>query len=57
MTQVDGVETSEQFDFGPFNVHQFTLDLDTLKTAEIVRSSGSSLYGSGALGGVVMAYR
>ena len=23
MTQVDGVETSEQFDFGPFNVHQF----------------------------------
>lgn len=53
MTQVDGVETSEQFDFGPFNVHQFALDLDTLKTAEIVRSAGSSLYGSDALGGVV----
>lgn len=53
MTQVDGVETSEQFDFGPFNVHRFALDLDTLKSAEIVRSSGSSLYGSDALGGVV----
>lgn len=53
MTQVDGVETSEQFDFGPFNVHQFALDLDTLKSAEIVRSAGSSLYGSDALGGVV----
>ncbi|MCC7126714.1 MAG: TonB-dependent hemoglobin/transferrin/lactoferrin family receptor [Acidobacteria bacterium] len=53
MTRVDGVETSEQFDFGPFNVHQFSLDLDTLKTAEIVRSSASSLYGSDALGGVV----
>jgi hemoglobin/transferrin/lactoferrin receptor protein len=53
MTQVDGVETSEQFDFGPFNVHQFGLDLDALKTAEIVRSAGSSLYGSDALGGVV----
>lgn len=53
MTQVDGVETSEQFDFGPFNVHQFALDLDTLKTAEIVRSAGSSMYGSDALGGVV----
>lgn len=53
MTQVDGVETSEQFDFGPFNVHQFTLDLDTLKSAEIVRSAGSSMYGSDALGGVV----
>ncbi len=53
MTQVDGVETSEQFDFGPFNVHQFALDLDTLKSAEIVRSAGSALYGSDALGGVV----
>jgi hemoglobin/transferrin/lactoferrin receptor protein len=53
MTQVDGVETSEQFDFGPFNVHQFALDLDTLKSAEIIRSAGSALYGSDALGGVV----
>ena len=53
MTQVDGVETAEQFDFGPFNVHQFALDLDTLKSAEIVRSAGSALYGSDALGGVV----
>jgi hemoglobin/transferrin/lactoferrin receptor protein len=53
MTQVDGVETSEQFDFGPFNVHQFALDMDTLESAEIVRSAGSSLYGSDALGGVV----
>jgi hemoglobin/transferrin/lactoferrin receptor protein len=53
MMQIDGVETSEQFDFGPFNVHQFGLDLDTLKSAEIVRSAGSSLYGSDALGGVV----
>jgi hemoglobin/transferrin/lactoferrin receptor protein len=53
MTQIDGVETSEQFDFGPFNVHQFALDVDSLKSAEIVRSSGSSLYGSDALGGVV----
>ncbi len=53
VTQVDGVETSEQFDFGPFNVHQFALDLDTLKSAEIVRSAGSALYGSDALGGVV----
>jgi hemoglobin/transferrin/lactoferrin receptor protein len=52
-TRIDGVETSEQFDFGPFNVHQFTLDLDALKSAEILRSSGSSLYGSDALGGVV----
>ncbi|MET0556934.1 MAG: TonB-dependent receptor [Vicinamibacteria bacterium] len=53
VTQVDGVETSEQFDFGPFNVHQFALDLDALKSVEIVRSSGASLYGSDALGGVV----
>lgn len=56
MTQVDGIETAEQFDFGPFNVHRYTLDLDTLKSAEIVRSSGSSLYGSDALGGVVSLF-
>ena len=32
MTLVDGVQTSEQFDFGPFNVHQAGLDVDLLKT-------------------------
>lgn len=53
MTLIDGVETAEQFDFGPFNMHQVPFDLDILKSAEIVRSAGSSLYGSDALGGVV----
>lgn len=52
-TQVDGVPTSEQFDFGPFRVTQYALDLDMLESVEIVRSAGSSLYGSDALGGVV----
>lgn len=56
MTQVDGVETSEQFDFGPFNVHQASLDPDTLKSVEIVRSANSALYGSDALGGVVSLF-
>ncbi len=52
-TQVDGVPTAEQFDFGPFRVTQYALDLDFLESVEIVRSAGSSLYGSDALGGVV----
>ena len=56
MTQVDGVQTSEQFDFGPFNVHQVSLDVDTLKSVEIVRSANSALYGSDALGGVVSLF-
>ncbi len=56
MTLVDGVETSEQFDFGPFNVHQAGLDVDVLKTVEIVRSANSALYGSDALGGVVSLF-
>ena len=56
MTQVDGVQTSEQFDFGPFNVHQVGLDVDALKTVEIVRSANSALYGSDALGGVVSLF-
>ncbi len=53
LTQVDGVPGAEQFDFGPFNVHQQAIDIDTLKSAEIVRSAGSALYGSDAVGGVI----
>ena len=53
LTQVDGVAGAEQFDFGPFNVHQQAIDIDTLKSAEIVRSAGSALYGSDAVGGVI----
>lgn len=53
LTQVDGVPNAEQFDFGPFNVHQQAIDVDTLKSAEIVRSAGSALYGSDAVGGVI----
>ena len=56
MMMVDGVQTSEQFDFGPFNIHQAGLDVDTLKTVEIVRSANSALYGSDALGGVVSLF-
>ncbi len=56
MTLVDGVQTSEQFDFGPFNVHQAGLDVDVLKSVEIVRSANSALYGSDALGGVVSLF-
>ena len=56
MTLVDGVQTSEQFDFGPFNIHQAGLDVDLLKSVEIVRSANSALYGSDALGGVVSLF-
>ena len=56
MTQVDGVQTPEQFDFGPFNIHQAGLDVDVLKSVEIVRSANSALYGSDALGGVVSLF-
>ena len=56
MTRIDGVETAEQFDFGPFNVHQVSFDVDALKSVEIVRSANSALYGSDALGGVVSLF-
>lgn len=56
MTRIDGVQTSEQFDFGPFNVHQIAFDVDALKSVEIVRSANSALYGSDALGGVVSLF-
>ncbi|CAM2069498.1 TonB-dependent hemoglobin/transferrin/lactoferrin family receptor [Sulfidibacter corallicola] len=53
LTQVDGVRTAEQFAFGPLSVHQFQIDVDLIKSLEVVKSAGSSLYGSDALGGVV----
>lgn len=52
-TQIDGVRTAEQFDFGPFSVHQYFVDVETLKSVEILRGAASSLYGSDALGGQV----
>ena len=56
LTQVDGVQTAEQFAFGPFSIHQSGLDVDALKSVEIVRSANSALYGSDALGGVVSLF-
>jgi hemoglobin/transferrin/lactoferrin receptor protein len=53
LTQIDGIRTAEQFDFGPLSIYQVGLDVDALESMEIVRSAGSSLYGSDALGGVV----
>jgi hemoglobin/transferrin/lactoferrin receptor protein len=53
LTQIDGVPTTEQFAFGPLSNTQTFLDLDAIDSVEIVRNSGSSLYGSDALGGIV----
>ena len=53
LTQIDGIPTAEQFQFGPFTVPQYAIDLEALERVEIVRSAGSALYGSDALGGVV----
>lgn len=53
LTQIDGIRTAEQFDFGPLGIPQIGVDVDSLDSVEIVRSAGSSLYGSDALGGVI----
>lgn len=53
LTRVDGVASAQEFSFGPIATHQFSVDVDTLKSVEILRGASSSLYGSDALGGVV----
>lgn len=54
LTQIDGTPASDEFSFGPFlSSRRDFVDVDALKTVEIIRGPASSLYGSDALGGVV----
>ena len=54
LTQVDGVQTVDEYNFGAFlTARRDFVDIDSLKSVEIVRGPASSLYGSDALGGVV----
>ncbi|RBP48914.1 TonB-dependent hemoglobin/transferrin/lactoferrin family receptor [Arenicella xantha] len=54
LTLVDHTPTADEFSFGPFlSSRRDFVDLDALKSVEIVRGPGSSVYGSNAIGGVV----
>lgn len=55
LTLVDGVRIPEEFTFGPFlSARRDFVDIDSLDRVEIARGPISSLYGSDALGGVVV---
>ena len=54
LTLVDGVRVPEEFSFGPFlNARRDFVSVESIRMLEISKGSGSSLYGSDALGGVV----
>ena len=55
LTIVDGVRVADEFSFGPFLSSQRDfVDVDSVEVVEIARGPVSSLYGSDALGGVVL---
>ena len=55
LTLVDGIRVPDEFSFGPFlSSRRDFVDIDSLERAEIARGPVSSLYGSDALGGVVV---
>lgn len=54
LTQVDGVSMPNAFAFGQFlGAQRNYIDLDAMKSVEIIRGPASSLYGSDAIGGAV----
>ncbi len=57
LIQIDGVRVPDAFSIGSFsNAGRDLVDLDSLKSVEILRGPASTLYGSDALGGVVSYY-
>ncbi len=54
LTLVDSTPTADEFSFGPFlSSRRNSVDVDALKSVEIVRGPSSSSFGSNAIGGVV----
>ncbi len=51
---VDGVSQAADYSFGPYlKAQRNYVDIESLKAVEIIKSPGSALYGSDAIGGVV----
>ena len=54
LTLIDGIRIADEFSFGPFqDSNRDFVDIDAVKSVEIIRGPASSLYGSDAIGGVV----
>lgn len=54
LTVVDGIRSNDIYHAGPSSYGRDSIDIDNIKTVELIRGPASALYGADAIGGAVI---